>query len=105
MGEGGHGRDGAETGDEAVEPVGEDAALDAGVEELAFDFEARYVAGGGDVADCFHHEDDVDGHEGEDDGRVDAQRERLHPDEGDGGGGVDAGGGEVACRAADDAAD
>ena len=79
--------------------------MDARVEELAFDLEARHVARGGDVADGFHHEDDVDGHEREDDGCVDAQGERLDPDEGDGGRGVNAGSGEVACGARDDAAD
>ena len=105
LGEGGHGRDGAEAGDQAVEAVGEDAALDAGVEESAFDFESRHVAGGGDVADCFHHEDDVHRHEREDDGRVDAQWECLDPDERDGGRCVDARCGEVACRTGDDASD
>ena len=103
--EGGHGRDGAEARDEAVEAVGQDAALDPRVEEGAFDLEARHVARGADVADGLHHEHDVDGHEREDDGRVDAQGERLGPDEGDGGRGVDARGGKVARGAGDDAAD
>ena len=64
LGEGGHGRDGAERGDDAVETVGEDASLDPGVEELAVDFEARDVAGRGDVADGFHGEHHVHGEKG-----------------------------------------
>ena len=62
--EGGERGDGQEAGEEAVDAVGEDAALDAGVEEFAFDLEAGDFAGGGDVADGFHHEDDVDGQQG-----------------------------------------
>lgn len=54
-----HGRYSAEAGDETVETVGEDAALHPRIEEFAFDFYARHVACGGDVADYFHHEDDV----------------------------------------------
>ena len=79
--------------------------MDPGVEEGPLHVEAGHVACGGDVADGFHHQDDVDGHQGQDDGRVDAEGEGLDPDEGDGGRGVDARGGEVARRARDDAAD
>ncbi|KAL8688932.1 MAG: hypothetical protein Q9218_005279, partial [Villophora microphyllina] len=61
LGEGGERGYGQETREESVEAVGEDAALDAGVEEGAFDFETGDVAGRGDVTDGFHHEDDVDG--------------------------------------------
>lgn len=50
--EDGHGRDGAEAGDEAADAVGQHAALDTGVEEGAVDLEARDVAGGGNVADA-----------------------------------------------------
>ena len=61
LGEGGHGCDGAEGGDDAVEAVGEHTSLDAGVEHLAVDFEAGNVACGGDVADGFHGEHHVHG--------------------------------------------
>ncbi|KAL8935774.1 MAG: hypothetical protein Q9211_004524, partial [Gyalolechia sp. 1 TL-2023] len=57
LGEGAERGDGQEAGEEAVEAVGEDAALDAGIKEFAFDFEAGDIAGRGDVADGFHHED------------------------------------------------
>ena len=79
--------------------------MDARVEEGAFDLEARDVAGGADVANGFHHEDNVHGQEGQDDGRVDGEGESFDPDEGGGGGGGDARGGEVAGCAGDDAAD
>ena len=63
LGEHTHRRDGAEGGDESVESVREDAPLDPGVEELAFDFETGDIAGGGDVTNSFHHEHNVDGHQ------------------------------------------
>ena len=105
LGEGGHGGDGAEAGEEAVEAVGQYTTLDARVEEFTLDFQPRHIACGRDVADGFHHEDNVHGQEGQDDGRIDFQGERLNPDEGGSGSGVDAGGRKVARCAGDDAAD
>jgi len=52
LSEGGHGRDGAESGDQAVAAVCKNATLDAGVEEVACYFEAGDIACCGDVANC-----------------------------------------------------
>ncbi|KAJ6437407.1 hypothetical protein O9K51_09963 [Purpureocillium lavendulum] len=105
LGEAAHGRHGHEGGDDAVEPVGEQAALDARLVGAALDLEAREVAGGGDVADGLGRADDVDGDEGQDEGAVDGQGKGAHPDEGGDGGRVDARGVKVARGAGDDAAD
>jgi hypothetical protein len=64
-----------------VEAVGEDAALDARVEEVAFDLEAGDFAGGSHVADAFHHEDEVDGENRQDYRAIEGELEGLHPDE------------------------
>lgn len=58
---GAHGRDGHEGGETAVEAIGEDSALDAGLEYHAVDLEAGNIAGGGDVADGLGQADDEDG--------------------------------------------
>lgn len=60
LSKGGHGSDGAERGDDAVESICKDASLDARVVHVAVDLETRNIAGGGDVANGFHGEDHVD---------------------------------------------
>lgn len=92
-----------EVGEGTVETVGEDAALDAGVEEFAVDVEAGDVAGGGDVAHGFHGEDHVDGEERQNNRSVYRQLERVDPDKRHSGRGVDGAAVEVAACRSDDA--
>ncbi|KAG7797725.1 hypothetical protein KL929_002568 [Ogataea haglerorum] len=99
--EGRHRRHGHERGDDAVESVGEHTALDARLVVGALDVGAGHVARGGDVADGLHHEHDVAREEGQHDGAVDGQLERVHPHEGCGRGGVDRVVGEVAACGGD----
>ena len=104
LGEAGHGRDGHEGGEAPGETVRKHTALDARLVDFAVDVETRDVAGGGDVADGLGGDDDVHGEDGEDKGRVDGQREGVHPHKRGDGGGVDTRTVKVTCRGADDAA-
>ncbi|KAG7935537.1 hypothetical protein KL934_002096 [Ogataea polymorpha] len=58
---GGHRRHGHQRGDDAVDSVCEDTALDARFVVGALDVGAGHVARGGDVADGLHHEHDIAG--------------------------------------------
>lgn len=52
--------DGAESGENTIASVGQDAALDATVKLATFDTQARDIASSGDVAHGFHGKDNVD---------------------------------------------
>lgn len=58
--EGGHGSDGAETSNDSIEAIGQNAALDARVEELAVHFKAGHIASSSDITDGLHSQDDID---------------------------------------------
>jgi hypothetical protein len=57
---GAHGRDRTQRGDHAIQAISEDATLNSGIEHLAVDFEARNIAGGGNITDGFHGANHVD---------------------------------------------
>jgi hypothetical protein len=59
--ESGHWRDGTKASQDTVQAVSEDTALDPAIEYLAIDFEAGDITSCGDIADCFHCKNDVNG--------------------------------------------
>jgi hypothetical protein len=77
LGKSGHGGDGAETGKETVESVGEDTALDSTLVNWTLDFDSDFmsaagslgdivpgdIACGSDITNGFHHQDQKHGKE------------------------------------------
>ncbi len=98
-----HGRDGAKPRQEAVDAVRQDPSLDAGIEEFPIDGKARNIACRGDIANGFHHQNDVNSQERENDRPIHTQRIRFVPDEWGSWRRSDSGGREVAGSPGDNA--
>jgi len=72
----------AQGSNHAIQAISEDTTLDSGVEHFAIDFEARNIAGSGNVTNGFHGANHVNRQEREYYGPVDGELEGIDPDEG-----------------------